>query len=318
MAGRSEDTHLIRMTALKSRPSPVTVAAIFYALVWLVIIAYYFPYRYDRPETIHFQPAPEQQSFYDSSFETSDSRYAQVAREFAEATQIRRRIEIFVSENHLSKARVLEIGSGEGLLQDVVEDYTGLDISATARAKYHKPFVQADARVMPFPDNSFDAGWSIWVLEHVPNPEQALREIRRVLKPDGLLYLAPAWMCSELAANGYGARPYSDFGLLGKATKLSIPIQKSPLFMNLYLVPSRMIRQVGARLQDGPSRLHYRPLQPNYTQYWEPDSDAVNSLDPYEVGLWFRTRGDECLNCPPGARMIWIGNQPLMIRIRKP
>ena len=61
--------------------------------------------------------------------------------------------------------------------QDIVEDYTGLDISATARAKYHKRFVQADVRAMPFADGEFDAVWTIWVLEHVPNPEQALREI---------------------------------------------------------------------------------------------------------------------------------------------
>jgi hypothetical protein len=43
-----------------------------------------------------------------------------------------------VGRYNLRKAHVLEVGSGEGLLQDIVEDYTGLDISATAKPKYQQ------------------------------------------------------------------------------------------------------------------------------------------------------------------------------------
>lgn len=300
------------------KPSPLKVVTIFYSLAWLAVIAYYFPYRTDPPETIRFQPAPEQQTFYNSGFESTDSVYARVAREAAKKAHVREAVEEFITGHGLARAHVLEVGSGEGLLQDVVDDYTGLDISATAKAKYHKPFVQADARAMPFPDNTFDAAWSIWVLEHVPNPEQALREIRRVLKPDSLLFLSPAWLCSSLAANGYDVRPYSDFGLAGKAVKLSIPIQTSPLFAAFHLIPSRLLRGTAAWLGQSPTRFHYRALEANYEHYWEPDSDAVNSMDPYEAYLWFQTRGDQCLNCPDGAGTILLGSQPLVIRIRKP
>src|SRR5512146_92832 len=41
-------------------------------------------------------------------------------------------------QQKLENAHVLEVGSGAGTLQDIVPDYTGLDISAGARAKYHK------------------------------------------------------------------------------------------------------------------------------------------------------------------------------------
>ena len=34
------------------------------------------------------------------------------------------------------------------------------------------------------------------------------------------------------------------------------------------------------------------------TSSWMPDGDAVNSLDVFEMYLWFVTRGDECINCP--------------------
>ena len=57
------------------------------------------------------------------------------------------------------------------------ENYTGLDISPSVARFYHKKFVLGSATAMPFPDNSFDGIWSIWVFEHVPNPEQAFRRL---------------------------------------------------------------------------------------------------------------------------------------------
>jgi hypothetical protein len=64
----------------------------------------------------------------------------------------------------------LDIGSGRGYLQDVVENYPGLDISSNVSRFYHKKFVLGSATAKPFSDNSFDGGWFIWAAEHVPNP----------------------------------------------------------------------------------------------------------------------------------------------------
>ena len=44
-----------------------------------------------------------------------------------------------------------------------------------------------DARILPYPDGSFDAAFLISVLGEVPNAQVALRELRRVLKPGGRL-----------------------------------------------------------------------------------------------------------------------------------
>jgi SAM-dependent methyltransferase len=286
------------------------------ALAFLATVIHFYPTRTDPPEAIHFQPTPEAQDFYNTAYDAQQARYEVNARAKARLFRIRETIEEFVATYHLSRAHVLDVGSGEGLLQDVVEDYTGLDISATARAKYHKRFVQADARAMPFPDGSYDAVWTIWVLEHVPNPEQALREIRRVLKPGGLLYLAPAWLCSDLAANGYPVRPYSDFGIGGKLIKASVPLQNSAAFHALYMLPIRATRLAAWKLERQPTRLHYRALDANYRDYWMSDSDAVNSIDMFEAYLWFRSRGDECLNCPAGAGLITAADLPLVIRVK--
>jgi ubiquinone/menaquinone biosynthesis C-methylase UbiE len=300
------------------RPSPFVICGLFYGLVYLALIFHFYPSRVDKPEAIHFQPTAEQQEFYDAAFIAQQARYESMARLAAKLYRIEDQVRGFVGRNQLQRAHVLEVGSGAGALQDIVEDYTGLDISATARANYHKRFVQADARAMPFPDGEFDAVWTIWVLEHVPNPEQALREIRRVLKPNGLLYLSPAWLCSELAANGYQVRPYSDFGLGGKLVKTTVPIQKSDLFQALYLYPVRTMRLAAVGLGHEPTALHYRALEPNYRHYWMTDTDAVNSIDMFEAYLWFRSRGDECLNCPSTAALLRTDEIPLVIRVKKP
>lgn len=245
--------------------------------------------------------------FYNAAFNAQQARYEVMAREGARLAHIREKVGLFVETYHLQKARVLDVGSGEGSLQDMVEDCTGLDISATARAKYHKPFVQADARAMPFPDGQFDAVWSIFVLEHVPNPEQALREIRRVLKPGGLLYLAP---------NGYLVRPYSDFGMEGKLIKATAPLQEAPAFKAMYMLPIRATRLAAWKLDPRPTALHYRPIAANYDTYWMADSDAVNSIDMYEVYLWFRSRGDECLNCRSAGSLMRSADLGLVIRVK--
>ena len=258
-----------------------------------------FPYHTDQPETIAFRPAAPDQKFYDQTY-TQDERelkYVQLARRAAEEAHVSENMAGFVQTYHLQNARVLEVGAGSGLLQDQVSDFTGLDLSATARRYFHKPFVQADARAMPFPDASFDAAWSIWVLEHVPNPEMALSEMRRVLKPNGLLLLWPAWRVSPLAANGYHSRPYSDFDVGGRIIKASIGLRESLAFEACYTFPIRLIRGATYEMTQRPTAFHYRLLSPNYEQYWEADSDAVNSLDRYETYLWFKSRGDLCLNC---------------------
>jgi hypothetical protein len=148
----------------------------------------------------------------------------------------------------------------------------------------------------------------------VPNPEQALTEIRRVVKDNGLLFLLPAWNCTPWAAEGYPVRPYSDFGLKGKLIKASLPVVESTLFKAAYFFPSRLIRESYGKVSGAPTRLHYQPLNPNYKQYWMGDSDAINSLDYFETMLWFTSRGDECVNC--GLHPVWE-NKALIIRVHK-
>ena len=282
----------------------------------IALIAWHFPYASDDP--IRREDALRE--FYEASYSeslpivkdtTPAGRWMPAYLAFDIPGHVRR----FVDQYALQDAAVLDVGSGQGHLQDIVADYTGLDIAASAAKYYHKRFVAGTATAMPFADDEFDAAWSIWVLEHIPNPEAALAEIRRVVKPGGLLYLLPAWDCKPWAAQGYEVRPYSDFGLPGKLIKASIPVRKSEAFWLFTAVPNRVLRAAFAG--SGPTRLHYRRLEPNYAEYWQHDSDAVNDLDEIEVAMWFESRGDQCLSCLPGWWRHLQRGTAIVIRVNK-
>lgn len=51
------------------------------------------------------------------------------------------------------------------------------------------PIIQGSAENLPYEDNSFDVVYSSHVLEHVTSEQQALDEMKRVLKPGGVLII---------------------------------------------------------------------------------------------------------------------------------
>jgi len=312
----------------KGRRFAIRCVVVLAAAVVLIAAAHY-PYDVDRllsPEEL-----AKNRQYYAEAYQKGvpaeeqapsayDSKYLKMATEAAEDAHIDKQVSDFAATYGLRNGAVLDIGSGRGYLQDVVENYTGLDISSNVGRFYHKKFVLGSATAMPFPDNSFDGGWSIWVLEHVPNPEQALVELRRVMKNNAVFFMVTSWNCTSWAAEGYSERPYSDFDWKGKLIKASIPVRASRAFKSIQRVPNRLVRDAASwsgAFWGGPTRLHYRLLQPNYKEYWEPDSDALNDIDRNEMMLWFRSRGDECLNCGGIAGSPLMGYSALIIRIHK-
>ena len=296
-----------------------------YLLLILVIVAVRFPYKTDPVDERSLARPANYAEYYAGVYaspkqgketaleDTSDGRYVRMAREAIADQNVTQQLARFVAIYGLEKARILDVGSGTGYLQDVVENYVGLDISSTAARYYHKPYIEASATKMPIPDNDFDAAWSIWVLEHVPAPEQALLEMRRVVKDGGIIFMAPAWNVHPWAANGYPVRPFRDLNWREKLVKAGMyAVEYPPLAVSAKTITRACL---GARaLFGGPTRLHYNPLTPNYGKYWMQDSDAINSLDRYETLLWFTSRGDECLNCEDD---FWKMTDQLIIRVHK-
>ncbi len=100
--------------------------------------------------------------------------------------------------------RVLEVGAGIGYYSLPVARSLGpdgrlsaLDIQPAmldelmrrARAEEITTIepVQGNAQVLPYPDATFDAAFLVATLGEIPARDQALRELRRVLKPGGRL-----------------------------------------------------------------------------------------------------------------------------------
>jgi 2-polyprenyl-3-methyl-5-hydroxy-6-metoxy-1,4-benzoquinol methylase len=90
-------------------------------------------------------------------------------------------------------ARVLDAGCGIGLmLADLAAgfDAVGIDISADYIEFCHEQGLNATIGwldALPFPDGSFDAAVCCDVFEHVQQPDDILAELKRVVKPGGVL-----------------------------------------------------------------------------------------------------------------------------------
>lgn len=226
-------------------------------------------------------------------------------------------LKYFVEEYDLQNKKCLEVGCGRGAFQDIVPDYTGLDLSIAVQHLIRKPFCAGSASELPFKDNCMHAIWTRAVFEHVPDPEKAMAEIRRVLKDGGLLLFAPAWQCRPWAAEGYAVRPYGDFDWRGKLIKASIPVRDSVLFRSCLIFPRRALRTLRYFLKKRPLRFKYRKLVPNYDRFWTSDSDAVCSMDPYEAILWFVSRGDTCVSYRSWTSKFFVRTGPIVFRIQK-
>lgn len=106
----------------------------------------------------------------------------------------------FGPDVHFSK--VLEIGAGTGehlgYVRHTFDRYHMTDLSSSMLDKARNRhgnlekvvFEQHDALNLSFPDQCFDRLISVYNLEHLPNPHEAIREWKRVVKKGGVISIS--------------------------------------------------------------------------------------------------------------------------------
>jgi O-antigen biosynthesis protein len=112
---------------------------------------------------------------------------------------------------------VLDVACGEGygtamLAEAGADAVAGVDIDQEtvehARRRYGLEFRRADIAELPFADASFELAVCFETIEHVPDGDRVLAELRRVLTDDGLLVVSTPNASEYLIGTEFHAREY--------------------------------------------------------------------------------------------------------------
>jgi SAM-dependent methyltransferase len=134
---------------------------------------------------------------YADSFGYQWKRYARTQLDHDEVRDSERdfRMKTGFTPELLKGKLVLDVGCGMGRFAEVATRWgarvVGIDLSAAAEVAAvnlsSREFValQADVFRLPFPRESFDCIYSVGVLHHTPNCEQAVKVLPQYLKPGG-------------------------------------------------------------------------------------------------------------------------------------
>lgn len=159
---------------------------------------------------------------------------------------------------------VLDVCCGPGMLTAAAlsrgAKATGIDFSAevVALARSKVPdadFQKGDAQSLPFADNTFDSVICGFGIIHVPEPQRALSEMHRVLKPGGRVAVS-VWEAPN-SDNGFGLL----FGSIKANADMSVDLPHGPDFFQF----SDHTKMSGALLEIG----FGNPSTIITAQFWE-------------------------------------------------
>ena len=152
--------------------------------------------------------------------------------------------------------RLIDIGCGtrvyRNLLAPYVDEHVGLDHEETFHDKSNID-IFGSAYKIPVADESFDSAVCTAVLEHLEEPEQALRECHRILKPGGIaIYSVPfIWHLHEEPRDFYR---YSKYGLEYLFEKVGFEILNIQALSGFWVTFGQLFVYNLYRLNRGPLR----------------------------------------------------------------
>lgn len=183
----------------------------------------------------------------------------------------------------LSRGRLLDVGCGDKpyleIFEPYVSQYLGVEheasFSQTANAtRTRGPDVFYDGKRLPFADGEFDTVLSVQTLEHTPEPQALLREMARVLHPNGLLLLT-APFSFRLHEEPHDYFRYSPHGLRVLCAEAGLVVERCEAMGNLWSLLGHKINsylalnlaRVGG-LAQGLDKLGHESKQSTRPRFW--------------------------------------------------
>ena len=157
-------------------------------------------YRDETLDLVFTHPQPDENSlpkYYESDdyISHTDGKRSvfEKAYHFVKGIALKNKLDLINSLQD-SKGKLLDIGSGTGEFLNVAKEdgweIIGIEPSSKAKAIAIKKGVSFIDNTNLLEDQSFDVITMWHVLEHVPNIENQIKELKRLLKPNGTILIA--------------------------------------------------------------------------------------------------------------------------------
>lgn len=154
--------------------------------------------------------------------------------------------------NH--KISILNAGVATGATTTMLEQYgqvTSLeydeDCCQFLRESLSMPVTNASLTALPFEDNSFDVVCAFDVIEHIKEHELAVQEIKRVLRPNGRVFLtvpAFSFLWGEHDEINHHERRYTKGMLVDVVQQAGIQVERKSYFNFFLFFPIFVVRML--------------------------------------------------------------------------
>jgi ubiquinone/menaquinone biosynthesis C-methylase UbiE len=185
-----------------------------------------------------------------------------------------------------ARGRLLDIGCGTkpyaAMFQPYVEEHVGLDLANSIHGTETVDLV-GTAYEIPVEDGSFDTVLCTFVLEHLEEPAQALREAYRVLRPGGVaIYGVPfIWHLHEEPRDFFR---YSKYGLRYLFEQAGFDLRKLEALAGFWVTMGQFLAYYVNGIQKGPLRTP--PLRDAITSVIQHSAQFLDRLHRAEAWTW--------------------------------